>query len=160
MSATTTLSYYRWPIGIVGFLLFVICFDVWFISVAARQHAELIERNPYEKGLAYQQVIDAAERKDALGWRSVTELAAQADGTTLITLRLSDRAGLPLNGGKVALIAIRPSDSTKDLRLALVPAEAGAYSTAAPLQSGLWLFQYVVEQGESNVAFREQVKVP
>ncbi len=157
------LTYYRWPAGIILFFVALAVFNFWFVSLAFHQHAELMESNPYEKGLDYQKVIDAAQLKEDLGWKSITTIStADANDERRITLQIRNKEGSPVSGVSVDVLAISPSNSSQDLKLRLVadPTTPGTYSAQAKLRKGAWIFQFMIKENGQSVAFREQLKAP
>jgi nitrogen fixation protein FixH len=122
--------------GIVAFFAFVFLVNGAMIYSAISTHTGLVAREPYRKGLHYNERIAADERQARLGWTDTVEF--DRDGHVVVAL--ADTDGRPIAGKKIAVLIGRPSTDRQDVRLALSEAAPGRYEgKTAPLDGGSWL---------------------
>lgn len=61
----------RWiPWYFVLFFAVIAIVNAGMVTMALRTHSGLVTDHPYEKGLAYNDVIDGSAKQAALGWKS------------------------------------------------------------------------------------------
>ena len=107
----------------------------------------------YQKGLAYNQSLDAAAAQAARGWK--TSLSFELGGALSGRLAVSfiDSSGAPVNGLKVTARLIRPTHEGFDHDVVLAHDGAGHYATSLdfPL-AGQW--QVKVEASGREAPYR------
>jgi nitrogen fixation protein FixH len=143
MADTNIRKRVRWiPWYIVGFFVVVAILDGIFVYVATSTHTGVITRESYERGLAYNETVEAAEKSAALGWKSTLDLVAGSD----LMFVLNDKAGAPLSGATVTARMVRPTQDGHDFELPLEETAAGEYRAPVtfPLD-GLWDVRIFVE---------------
>ncbi|MBI3992831.1 MAG: FixH family protein [Candidatus Lambdaproteobacteria bacterium] len=127
---------FLWVVGVFALVLGMNAAMLW-ISLGARP--SLVAPDYYERGVAYDGVIDAVARSRATGWLVTLEDAAGTDSG--LALRVNDRAGAPVHGLRGLVEAYRPSDPTLDQTLPLSEdaAAPGRYrATFVHPARGLW----------------------
>ncbi len=98
--------------------------------------AASMAKEPYRKGLYYNERIAADERQARLGWKDAVEVGR--DGHVAITM--VDAESRPVVGKKITVVVGRPSTDRRDVRLALSETAPGRYEgNTAPLEAGSWL---------------------
>ena len=117
----------------------------------------------YERGLAYNDVIAAAERQDATGWRIDVRFASAGVGTRAgtVTMALRDREGLPLAGAVIDGRLVRPLDNSPPLPLDI--ADRGGGNFEAPIAAsmpGQWEFRFAIRRGGEQVEEARRLFVP
>ena len=130
----------RWiPWVFVGGMLLVLAVNVGMVVSALTTFTGVTTGRAYDKGRAYNHVLEEAARQDALGWRATVAVEAR-------TLRLAvlDRAGLPV-AGRVEALLHRPMDGL-ELPLRLL---AGTADLAAA-QPGLWEARLTITDAEGH----------
>ncbi|MDP1631024.1 MAG: FixH family protein [Caulobacter sp.] len=121
-------------IALVLFFGLIAAVDGYFISLAVKTFSGQVAKNPYEAGLVYNRTLAQREREAALGWTATVE---RLDGD-VIAVRVSDRAGAPLDGLSVTATLERPATSKGQRTLSFAGAGPGLYrANAAPLD-GAW----------------------
>jgi len=150
-------SYYRWPIGIALFLLTIMAASTWVMVIALRVNRDLIEENPYEKGLKHQEVIDQAALIQTLGWTVGVSVAGHGPEKQL-EISIKDNQGALIQGARVTVHAIRPSTAALDQNLELLP-HGGIYSTAIPEMSGLYLLRGFIDYRGMRLRFERQISL-
>jgi nitrogen fixation protein FixH len=122
---------FHWGRGVVAaFVLFVgaILLMVW---ISMRERVDLVADRYYEEGLAYEGRLEARRHARAEGDVRIT---ADASG-----IRLVFPAALTADGITGEAHLYRPSDGSRDRRLALSPDSAGVQQIAAAgLLPGHW----------------------
>ena len=117
----------------------------------------------YERGLAYNDVLAAAERHDALGWRVDFAFTPAGAGTRSgrLVLDLHDRDGLTLGGATVDANLTRPLESLAPIALDLAERGEGRFEAAivAP-RAGQWDAKLVVRRGADTLEKTWRLFVP
>lgn len=134
----------RWiPWVFVGGMLLVLLVNVGMVVSALTTFTGVTTGRAYDKGRAYNHVLEEAARQDALGWRPTLAVAGR-------TLRLAvlDRTGQPVPG-RVEGVLHRPMDGLR-LPLALAAVAAGWTADVAAAQPGLWEAQVTLTDAEGH----------
>ena len=123
-----------WHMLAVVLLFFgtIIAVNVVMVISATGTFPGLVVHNSYVASQKYNQTLAEARAQDEAGW----QMALEADGGT-ITVRLTDRDGLPVRPLAVTAAAGRPSPTGEDRVLTLVEDESG-YRATESLPAGLW----------------------
>ncbi|NBO17679.1 MAG: hypothetical protein EBV03_00340 [Proteobacteria bacterium] len=85
-------------------------------TLAVRTHTGLVTTHAYEKGLAYNEVISAEEKQQALGWHAGITFK---DNTLIVELR--DAKGKTILPTRLTAIFTRPTQAGMDFRQDLQP---------------------------------------
>ncbi len=117
------------PWYFVLFFVVIATVDGVMVTLAVRTHTGIVTEHPYEKGLAYNQVVAAANAQEKLGWKSDI---AYRDGTLHFTL--NDRTGAPLHPQKAAATFTRPTQAGHDFTVTL----QGTDTPVTLPEPGLW----------------------
>lgn len=121
----------------IGFFALITVVNGVFIVAALRSFPGLTEANPYQSGLAYNRVLEAAESLRALGWR--LDLAIDNQASARVSLRVTGKDQRPVDGLQVTGDLRRPSDRDSDRDLVLDPVASGLYQMTTPiLAAGNW----------------------
>lgn len=127
----------------------------YFIFKAVATFDGLEVNDAYQKGRAYNQVIEAMEVQKARGWKSSLDVkpGSAPQGTQLV-LTLADRAGAPLNGLKVRATFWRPVVAGADQTKPLAETAPGRYEAQFLLPyDGVWAIRVAAldDKGETFV---------
>lgn len=117
------------PWYFVMFFVVIAAVNVVMVTLAIRTHSGTVTDHPYEKGLAYNQVIRAEEQQEALGWRANIGYAAG-----MLHFSLNDRDGRIIVPEKATATITRPAQAGLDFTLELT----GAGTAATFPAKGLW----------------------
>ncbi|CCG42911.1 FixH family protein [Magnetospirillum molischianum] len=103
----------------------------------------------YDKGLAYNQALEAARRQEALGWSVMTMTDPIPNGSGIVIAQTyRDRDGHPIDGLQVRVHLSRPAVQNDDRNVVLSPSGPGDYAVIVVLPlPGLWDLQAVAEGG-------------
>jgi nitrogen fixation protein FixH len=120
----------------LGFFGVMLAVNMLFVFYALSTMSGGEGGNAYQKGLDYNQVIEAARAQDALGWSRRIEAVAAGR----VSIALADRNGAPVSGLALTGEIARPVADKftrplafKEMRPGLYAAEAGA------LDAGNWV---------------------
>jgi len=137
-----------WPVGLAALLVVSAGANIALIVITSRDASFAVEPNYYAKALAWDETMAQQARNEALGWRLGLRVEPTGErGRMTVTARLTDRAGAPLEGARVAIEARHNARANRVLTAALEPRDAG-YVAAMPLaRPGLWEFRVRVTRG-------------
>lgn len=157
---STTLNYDpnrgRWiPWCFVGGMALVILVNAVLIYAAISTFTGVTVGRAYDRGRAYNHVLEEAQRQEALGWRGAVALSGG-----VLTLAVDDRDGAPVAGRAVGML-LRPLDGTT-LALDLAAAGPGRFIAAAEgLRPGQWEARLTLYgAGGARFDLRQRVIVP
>lgn len=118
------------PWYFVMFFAVIALVDGVMVTLAVRTHTGTVIDHPYERGLAYNQVVAAESAQRAHGWKSAVTFA---DG--MLQVRLQDAQGKPIRARDLRVHFFRPSQQGMDFDVTLSNAESTAVTMPA---RGLW----------------------
>ncbi len=118
---------------VLFFAVFIIL-DSIFVYIAITSQTGVVTDKAYEKGLAYDSLLEESRLQKELGVQHEVSYDAP-----LLKLSLKDRDGHPIEAAKVTAKMIRPVQAGYDFELILTPVDSGVYAAElhVPL-SGLW----------------------
>lgn len=151
-----------WPTAIVLFFVVVVAVNVVFIRLSMTSWTGVVTEGAYDKGVAFNKVLQAQKVQDALGWRVTLDdsaLLAGADG--VLRLEVLDRQGGAVAAARVTGQLVRPIQQGNDLTFTMTESRPGHYE--APLHialPGVWDLKLHVEGagGEYRLARRIQTR--
>lgn len=126
------------PWYFVMFFGVVVAVNITMATLAIKTNSGLVTDHPYEKGIAYNQVVDAETAQEALGWKADIEYAS---GT--LSFALHDAKGKAVATDKVTAHITRPAQEGMDFDLTL---ENGSAHVKFPLP-GLWEIRIFAQSG-------------
>ena len=129
----------------VAFFGFIAAVNTVMVTLAIRTHSGIVTDHPYEKGLAYNRVVEAEKKQQELGWKSVIELRhSRAGGNKLVLyFELKDKAGAIISPDKATATITRPTQSGMDFTLELKGAETAVEFPA----KGVWEVRVDAQHG-------------
>lgn len=132
----------------VGAMAVVVIVNAVMITFAIRSWTGLVVEKPYERGVAYNRVLEAQHRQDALGWHVTVKAGGEADGQGRIRLIATGPDGKPLEGLSLTAVLVRPIDLLPDVPVAFRVTGPGAYAAEArPSKPGQWDLKIEAERG-------------
>ena len=125
--------------AVLGMFAIVILVNLTFVYFALDSWTGLTTENPYQEGLAYNQVLAARDAQRDLGWQGDLTLGTAAGGEDSVTITLKDKAGQPLSGLELTGNLRRPTREDIDQSLVWREQAPGAYNALVALpQRGNW----------------------
>ncbi len=132
--------------GFVCFFGVILVANAIFIYLAVDTFTGLSTERPYQRGIAYNETLEARSAQRALGWRAKVSFDEARDGQGVLTVAMRDRAGAPLEDLRVAGQIRRPTHEGLDQDLTLVRSGIGAYSVELILpRRGQWDLRLTAE---------------
>lgn len=120
----------------------------------------LSSTNHYEKGLAYNEVLESQREQAALGWSVQAELGEVSGGSGALTVTLRDKADNPLFADQVVAHLIRPTVEGLDSETVMELSGEGVYRAQASLpEPGVWDLVLIVEQGGRELVSKQRLFV-
>ncbi|MGI9477786.1 MAG: FixH family protein [Hyphomicrobiaceae bacterium] len=138
-------------VGMIAFFGIIFAVNGVFLVSALNTHTGIVSKQPYRKGLDYNDRIAADARQRKLGWAHTIVLDQRKGDASLV---LSDKLGRPISGLDVQGVLGRPSTERYDMRLAMQEAGTpGTYSAkVGALEPGNWLLQVEAREKKSDGA--------
>ena len=146
----------RWiPWVFVGGMGVVVLVNLVLVFAALSSFTGVTVGQSYDRGRAYNQVLDAAQRQQALGWSAAVALQ---DGALSVVVR--DREGLPVPG-RIEGVLQRPLER-KALPLDFTSPGTGRFrADIAPGQPGQWEARLTLHgPGQQTLDIRQRVIAP
>jgi nitrogen fixation protein FixH len=125
--------------ALFGLFGIVIAVNVVFVTLALGTFTGVTTVNPYQEGLAYNQVLAARHAQRDLGWKAAIDYGGADDGNERVTVALNDAAGRPVTGLALSGSLKRPTQAGMDQDLTWEEAVPGRYQAALALPArGNW----------------------
>jgi len=144
---------------ILAFFGVTIGVNTIFVSYALSTFAGEDVKQPYQKGLEYNQKLAGKEAQAALGWQATIAARREKNGESVFVLRLVNAEKQPLSALDVDLRLRHPSNAYLDRSLKLLPLGDGVYEArVADLKRGQWDLIAATRSSE-NVGFQATRRV-
>jgi nitrogen fixation protein FixH len=98
----------------VAFFGFIAAVNAVMVTLAVHTHSGTVTDHPYEKGLAYNKVVDAETKQEALGWKGTIDYKSGA-----LHFELRDKNNQPLAWEKAIATITRPTQQGMDFTVEL-----------------------------------------
>jgi nitrogen fixation protein FixH len=137
----------RWiPSLIVVFFLSLALIDGVFVYVALKTHTGTVIDRPYERGKAYNDVLERAAKQDRLGWSVEFDITPSG----MLAVSALDAYKNPIDSASVHAEFTRPTMGGFDFSSHLTPDYDGNYiAKIEPPMKGQWNVRVFVEwQGQ------------
>lgn len=96
------------------FFGFIAAVNAVMMTLAIRTHRGVVTDHAYEKGLAYNQVVEAKSKQEVLGWKGSINYA-----NSMLSFTLQDKNHLLLIPDKATATIIRPTEQDMDFTVEL-----------------------------------------
>lgn len=145
----------------------VIAVNAALVYFATSTFTGLETEGAYEKGLAYNRTLAAAQAQRALGWTAAAEVGpaaapapeGQRSATLAVTFR--DRAGAAIEGLAVRARLTRPTTAGFDREIRLEGRGDGRYAAAVVLpMPGQWDLSISAARADGEYQLNERVFLP
>lgn len=156
-----------YPYIFVGGFGVVLAVNLILLFFATSTFNGLETANAYEKGLAYNEEIAAAEAQAALGWTGILEAEGRLPDTpgleerpTKVRFTVSGPEGRPVDGLGVSAVIRRPTVAGFDQTVTLSPVGPGTYGADVVLpMAGQWEVRLKATRGDDIYRLRERIFV-
>lgn len=151
----------RWiPWLFVGGFLVVCAVNGVMIWLALSSWTGLAANQPYDRGLAYNQNLEAAARQAKLGWRPALEVRVGEAGGE-VELALTDAGDRPVTDATAVVDFERPTFEGSDFVVELSPTAPGRYRARfdRPLP-GAWNLHATIRRGEDLFVHEQRIFIP
>ena len=137
-----------WPVGLAALLVGSAGANIALVFVTSRDASFAVEPDYYAKALAWDETMAQQARNEALGWSLGLRLEPTGErGRMTVAVRLTDGAGAPLPGARIAIETLHNARASRVLA-AVLEARGLDYAAAMPLaRPGLWEFRVRVTRG-------------
>jgi nitrogen fixation protein FixH len=127
-----------------------------FVYMATTTWTGISTEKAYEKGLRYNETLEAVQNQSRLGWKSTVAFAKPYDN---LVVRFETQNGAPVSGLRITGMAVRPTHEGYDQALTFTEAQPGDYAATVrlPLQ-GVWRIE-LVAASQDGKAFRADHKL-
>jgi len=144
---------------ILAFFGVTIGVNTIFVSYALSTFAGEDVKQPYQKGLEYNQKLAGKEAQAALGWQATITARREKNGVSVFVMRLVNADDQPLSALDVDLQLRHPANAHLDRSLKLSPLGDGVYEArVADLKRGQWDV-VAATHSTDNVAFQAMRRV-
>jgi len=140
-----------WPLAIVGLLVGSAGANIGLMLIATGDPTFAVEPDYYRKAIDWDKAMAQEARNAELGWSVSAQLERSArSGQGRLVARVTDRAGAPVAGARVAVDAFPSARACQVVSAALEPMGGdGVYAAGMPLgRPGLWELRVRVTRGE------------
>ncbi len=135
----------------VAFFCFVAAVNAVMVTLAVRTHSGVVTEHPYEKGLAYNAVVEAEEKQESLGWKG-----SIAYKNASLHFSLRDKNKQAILADKAVATVTRPTQSGMDFKLELT----GKSTPITFPARGLWLVRVDVSHAGVHYQQSKRIVVP
>ena len=137
-----------WPVGLAALLVGSAGANIALVVITSRDASFAVEPDYYAKALAWDETMAQQARNEALGWSLGLRVEPTGErGRMAVIVGLSDGAGAPLPGARIAIEALHNARASRVLTAILEPRGLG-YTALMPLaRPGLWEFRVRATRG-------------
>ncbi|MCX4188288.1 FixH family protein [Methylophaga sp. OBS4] len=151
-----------WVLGMLTFLFVFLAANAIFIYLAFESPPNLVVKDFYEKGEAYEQTRERIAEEKSLGWSGVlmvpTKSRVNQTQTYEAMITGKNSAGLLLDS--VTFFAYRPSDARADFSAEMQKSGHGSYVTDISFNlPGTWDIIVEAKQGESEFVITRRIRI-
>lgn len=153
-----------YPWIFVGAMLFVVFINGIMVFIALDSWTGLETEGHYQKGLAYNQNLEAASAQEALGWQVKLDVTvAGSSGSARVVdvdTEFTGPDGMPLEGLDVSALLLRPTHEGHDREIKLNDQGNGRYSARVELPlAGQWSARIHAFHGDKVFQMERRVRL-
>lgn len=152
-----------YPFIYVGVFGVVLAVNLIFMFSAIHTFSGLATEQAYDKGLKYNEEIDAARQQKELGWAVTSEVRTDEGGKSAdhradIVVTFLDRDGKPVTGLTAQAQFVRPTSEGHDRSASFAEQGQGRYivATALPL-GGQWDMTVTAQRGDLHYKLAQRI---
>lgn len=137
------------PWYFVAFFVVVAIIDGTFAIIAVRTHTGIVTSNPYERGLAYNNILQAAEKQHSLGLIGNINFIQTTGNSGSINFTLKNDTGT-ISPDNVTATIFRPTQSGMDFNIKLTSQAPGVFTANITFpKQGLWEIRIHADLGDN-----------
>jgi len=131
------------------------------VTFAVKSWTGLTVSKPYERGIQYNQVLEAKRAQDALGWTFASSFGVTGDGLHgRVLIKVTGRDGAPMDDLSLTGALVRPIEVMAPLELSFEPVGDGRYVARADLpKAGQWDLKVTARRGDDEYLLIERLVV-
>jgi nitrogen fixation protein FixH len=149
------------PWMFVAFFVVVAIVNVIMVIFALKSFTGISTENAYDKGLAYNQTLAAAQAQERLGWQVTLDFSARDRDHARLAVTLRDQSGSAITGASLAAHFIRPTREGFDSEIALQDVGAGRYEAQPVLAlPGQWDMVVTANHDGASYQTTKRVYIP
>jgi len=103
----------------IAFFSTFICVNIAYITIAEKTWRGIATEDSYQKGLKYNQVIEAIKEQNKLGWQLLINYQFEKTGSGILSIELLDKNGQTIKNAFVTALIKRPLQEGKDFSIDL-----------------------------------------
>jgi len=150
-----------YPYIFVGGFMVVLAVNLTMAYFANSTFSGISTERPYEKGLAFNQTLEAARQQEALNWSVDLQVEPAANHGAHVTITYKDAASKPVDGMQVKALFVRPTAKGHDREVALASVGPGAYATMQELPlAGVWDMTVLASAKDQPYSVLRRIVVP
>ena len=142
-----------WVLGLLLFLVTFLTANGIFIYLAFSSPPNLVVKDFYERGEAYEQTQKRIEQEKALGWTGIILAPAKTRVNQVQSYQvlLQGKNSVGLNLDSVTIYAYRPSDARADFSMVMDKKQTGIYTAEISFNlPGIWDLIVEAKLGEQE----------
>lgn len=145
--------------SLIAFFGLIFTVNAVFVYFALNSWTGLETREHYTQGLAYNKILDADSRQQALGWRVDVSVEQLGPRTARLIVTLNDRSGAPLTDvDDLQSTFVRPTHEGHDFSTRLTEISAGRYEASIEMPlAGQWDHQLIARRGADRFSQQDRV---
>ncbi|MBZ0271695.1 FixH family protein [bacterium] len=146
-----------WPFLVAGFLTLTVIANVVTILIAGSDPSHAVEKDYYQKALAWDDHMKQERRNIELGWVAHIGVAATKGSEVPVSVRLTDANGAAIGGATITADAFFNALASVVFPLSFDEHD-GVYESALPrARPGLWEFRVKATRGEDTFTSRLRI---
>lgn len=146
------------------FLAFFLVFatvDIIFVYLATSSNPGTVTDEAYEKGLAYNKIIEEAQAQNKLGWKHHLNIKMDIDNKRRVVLRMRKANHGFLSYAGAAIRFFRPVEKGVDFDVTLKETRPGTYLALVEFpEPGIWDAYIAVRKGDNIYRAHERLNIP
>jgi nitrogen fixation protein FixH len=146
----------NWKYSIIAFFIVIACVNAVVVYFAVTTGPDLLEDQPYERGLQYQGEIDLQNSASSMGWTAKYEVTSVGQQRFLEASVLDSNMQFVPNL-LLTLHAKFPADAKQDFSVNFEQLEEGVYRSRIPhpsVDEKLWIFRLHAKLGDQEMIWK------
>ncbi|WP_200339675.1 FixH family protein [Rhodovibrio sodomensis] len=148
------------PSCFFGMFLVIFAANATMIGVGMSSWRGLVTTDAYDKGVAYQQAIEAEQQEQALGWSVDLSVDHPQPKRADLLVSVTDAQGRPVDADTVRVGLVRPTQAGYDSTHTLTALGGGRFAKRVQLPlKGLWELRIEAEKGADALRVSRRITV-